>query len=155
VSAKTSIWLSILIGIGAGGCSDSSDKWSENRPPTVTAEGVVTYKGEGVEGATLVIIPESVNGDSVGASSMTDSGGGFALSAFPPEEGVVVGRYRVGVTKLQAVAMAPAGPDAHEQTTSAPPPQNLLPQQYADPLSSGLLIEVPEGGTTDLKIDLK
>ncbi len=145
----------MLLLAAAAGCGGSSDKWTANRPKTVPAEGVVTYNGERVAGATVVFVPESVNSETIGASALTSSSGEFSLSTFPPDTGAVPGRYRVGVTKLQAVARAPAGPDSHDLAAPTPPPQNLLPQQYSDPLQSGLIIDIPEAGTTDLAIELQ
>ena len=144
-----------LVGLVAIGCSGrSDDQWTEDRPATVPAKGVLTYKGQGVEGATVILAPESTGPEAYGASAATGSGGEFSLATFPPDEGAVPGRYRVGVTKFEAPQTAePAA--SHEEAATVAPPKALLPEKYADPAKSGLTIEIPEGGKTDIKIELQ
>lgn len=142
------------IALLAAGCGGGEDEWAAKRPETVPASGTLTFNGKGVEGATVILAPESpVGGEVYGASAVTESGGSFEFSAFPPETGAVPGKYKVGVTKVESQqAAAPAG--AHSDT-SLPPPRNLLPELFADPQKSGITLEIPVEGKTDIKIDLK
>ena len=117
-----------------------------NRPKVAPAEGVVTYKGSAVEGATVTFIPD---GGTPAAYGTTDSSGQFAASAFPPDEGAAPGRYKVTISKTETSQAAGGGHDAETTFT-----KNLLPAKYASPETSGLTAEIPEGGKTDIKFEL-
>lgn len=143
------------------GCSGGEDEWSKNLPETVPASGVVLLDGEPVEGAAVVFSP--VAPAKYPAQALTGSSGEFELKAFPSKEGAVPGSYEVGVTKNVETGAGKArdpasyGLDA-EHAAEAPPPveyKNILPRQYANPATSGLTVEIPSGGTSELKIELK
>lgn len=142
------------------GCSSSEDEWSRNLPETVPAEGVVLLDGKPVEGAVVVFSP--VAPGKYPAQGVTDTDGEFSLKAFPSKEGAVAGSYQVGVTKNVEKPTGKArkenfGPDA-EHAADLPPPsewENLLPNRYANPANSGLTMEIPADGTSELKIELK
>lgn len=136
----------------AAGCGGGAE-FGSDRPATVDAEGVVTLNGEGVEGATVVLAPEFSGANAYTASAVSTSGGAFTLMAFPPDEGVVPGDYRVGVTKMESTG--PTEPSASHEEAPPATSKNLLPEKFADPNASGLKVTIPAGGTTDLKIELK
>ena len=143
------------------GCSDGEDEWTRELPETVPAGGVVLLDGKPVEGATVVFAPAPPG--KYPATAVTSSDGEFELKAFPSKEGAVPGSYQAGVTKnVETGAGKPKDPSFYgldaEHAEEAPPPieyKNVLPQQYADPASSGLTVEIPAGGTSELKIELK
>jgi hypothetical protein len=145
--------VALLAAAGCGGGGE--DEWAAKRPATVPASGTLTFNGEGVEGATVILAPANATGGEVyGASAVTGSGGSFEFSAFPPEPGAVPGQYQVGVTKVESQQAAAPAEGAHSDT-SLPPPKNLLPEQFSDPTKSGITLEIPAGGKTDIKLDLK
>ena len=135
------------------GCS-GGDEWTENLPETVEASGVVTMDGQPVEGATIVFSPES--GTHAG-HALTDSSGRFSASAFPSKGGMVPGSYKVAVNKtVERKGKPTTGPDAaHDPPGGNVEWYNALPEKFMNPNSSGLTATVPEGGTTDLKFELK
>jgi hypothetical protein len=151
----------ILTGI-AGlccGCSGAPDKWMENLPDTVPAEGVLLLDGKAVEGAAIVLSPNDPGG--FAASAISGSSGRFRLQAFPTKEGAVPGSYRVVVTKNEpsgSGAWKPEdfGEDAAHAAASPPPSsmKNVLPARFADPKSSGVAVTIPPDGASDLTIDL-
>jgi len=120
----------------------------------VSGEGVLTFKGDPVEGATVVLAPEFPGATAYTASAITQSDGSFTLSAFPPDEGVVPGTYLVGVSKVEAPAAGAQPADSHEEYVPVET-KNLLPAKYSDPNSSGLKLEIPAEGVTDLKLELQ
>lgn len=148
------IILSLLLA-GGTGCTGSSDKYKQDRPAVVPAEGVITYKGQPVEGATVVFIPTT---GSHAASAYTDSSGRFSMAAFPPDPGVVPGSYRVTVTKLNVSGGGGGSPTGfvHDDGFRPPVPAgSLVPAKYSDANMSDLTAEVPEGGKTDFTFDLQ
>lgn len=141
------------------GCSGAPDKWMENLPDTVPAEGVLLLDGQGVEGAAIVLSPNDPGG--YAASAISGSGGRFRLQAFPTKEGAVPGSYQVVVTKNEQSdtgAWKPEdfGEDAAHAAESPPPStlKNVLPAQFADAKTSGVSVTIPPDGSSDLTIDL-
>ncbi|MBA3312591.1 MAG: hypothetical protein M3552_06080 [Planctomycetota bacterium] len=148
--------LLLILGFAfVAGCGGGSDEWTEKRPATAPAEGKLTYKGEGVEGATVLLVPDAAGGEVYGASAVTRSGGAFALAAWPPQTGVVPGKYKVAVSKKVMPEMSEVPADSHDSDNTAPPAKNMLPEQYGDPNKSGLTLEVPATGKTDILLELK
>lgn len=143
------------------GCSGGDDQWTRDLPKTVTGAGVVLLDGEPVEGAVVVLAPVAPGKHP--AQALTRSGGEFSLNAFPSKEGAVPGSYQVAVTKNvesgggkrkdpsfygEDAEHAAALPEATEF-------KNVLPEKYAVPGMSGLVVNIPPEGTSDLRIELK
>ena len=112
---------------GCGGVGVGSAKYAP-------VEGVVTLKGEPLDGATVTLRPEPIDPkreeESIGT---TDANGKFTIKT-GKKDGCPVGRYRVAVSKV-------VGAD------------ETLPQ-YVRPLDSGLFLDVEQGmepATVDLK----
>jgi hypothetical protein len=141
--------VAVLCCLGCGG----SDRSKAKRPKVVPADGVITYQGKPLDGATIVLSP---TGDGkTGASAMSDVEGKFQLSAFPPDMGAVPGEYKVGVSKQSVVVMPEPPPGMHAEDMPRPPkPKALIPDKFANPEKSGLKTTVPEAGSTELKIEL-
>lgn len=138
------------------GCGPEVD----NLPRTVNASGVVTLNGSPVEGASIVFV--DVNGV-YSASSSSDSRGRFSLNAFEAKTGAVPGSYKVMVSKTIELA-DPLVPDKNapeeeaEHAAEMGPDlvywENSLPQKYASIGSSGLAVDIPEDGISDIKLEL-
>jgi hypothetical protein len=141
------VLLLLQIGCGGGG--------ADNLPATVDASGVVLLDGQPVHGASVVFVPVSGN---YSAFASTDSSGRFELKSFEAKEGAVPGSYQVQVTKTIEVKETPnvEGPDAaHAQATKgAVSWENALPSKYADPVNSGIKVDIPDTGRSDIKIEL-
>ncbi len=131
------------------GCGGSDDKWKDNRPKTVKAAGVVTLNGRPLDEAQIVLVP---SGGSHAGSALSNKDGEFSLQAFPPDDGAVPGKYNVMVVK----SLVPQNPDpGSPESKVAQYAKLLVPKKYTDPAKSGLTIEIPEAGTTELKLELK
>lgn len=130
----------VLAGCGGGPKTD--------RPATVPAHGLVTYRGEPVPEAVVVFQPD---GHKYAAAATTDAEGKFDLKAFPPESGAVPGAYRVTLMKISQDDVV------YEKTPrrSVPQPKSLIPAKYADPTKSGLTVEIPADGAEELRFELK
>lgn len=149
--------------------------------PLAPVEGIITYLGSPLAGATITFIPEK-GPIAIGASDMN---GRFRMSTggFP---GVVIARCTVGVT-VAAPAAEDSSAKAKEAISKAPKnaaeaqnylnsagqiqrdqaaankakskskveaPKSLIPAKYNQPESSGLIYTIEPGGKKDLKIEL-
>jgi hypothetical protein len=126
----------------AAGCSNSHG--------TVGVSGIVTYKNQSIDGATIVFHPKGNAQAAKPAQGKSGSGGRFAVSTyFGPDEqpaGALPGDYTVTVTKIDE----PQGAfDPHKD----PPPKNHLPTKYSTPQTSPLSATVKPGGNR-LKLEL-
>jgi hypothetical protein len=140
----------LSLGLGCGG----SDMHKAKRPKTAPASGVLTRKGTPLGGVLITFVPEAKDG--IAASAMTGEDGSFDMQAFAPDSGAVPGKYTAIVWKNEPAA--PAGPaDSHD--TPPPKPKKKgssdIPEKYAKAETSSLLINLPEEGRTDFKIDIK
>ncbi len=118
-------------------------------PATVPARGVVTLDGTPVENATITFIADS---GTYHATAVSDSSGGFTLKAFPEKDGAVPGSYKVEVNKAVVEGGGDAGTDGEIKGLTV---KFGVPQKYATIGTSGLTTTIPEGGKTDIKIELK
>ncbi len=138
------------------GCDSGPDN-----PPTFPVTGKVTYQGNPVEGATVVLVAQS--GDGQGAVGNTDAEGNFAVGTFGEGDGAVAGKYKVKVFKYEMVDEPPNDGDImseeeeEEEYTGAEDVEeagNLLPAKYEDANKSGFEVEVVDAAVT-LDLDLK
>jgi hypothetical protein len=117
---------------------------------TASLSGTVTYKGQPVDGATVILHPK---GDETAkpAQGKTDSGGHFTVTTYfgPGEQpaGAMPGEYAVTITKIDE----PQGTfDPHKD----PPPKNHLPAKYSTPQQSPLTVTIKPGSNRpELKLE--
>jgi hypothetical protein len=160
-SRKLSLLSLILIALA--GCS------GESNPTTYPVTGTVTYKGQPVPNASVILSPKAgVSETAKGAAGKTDAEGKFSLTTFTAGDGALPGTYEVAVTAYPAEAEEAAPADASGDyvelsdeegmydggTDAPPPPKNLLPQKYAMPATSGLEHTVAAEPST-LTLDLQ
>jgi hypothetical protein len=132
----------LATGLVSNGCSDSS-----NSEHTVAARGVLTHKGQPLSYYALTLQP--VEGQR-GAAAETDEQGHFALGTNSQGDGAPPGKHRVGIAYLGPPASRPDG----QNNFTAPQPKLKLAAKYASPETSGLTLEVPPSGSSDLKIEV-
>ncbi|MBP5620676.1 MAG: hypothetical protein J6X44_01545, partial [Thermoguttaceae bacterium] len=65
----------------------------------VPAQGVVTFNGEKVAGATVLFSPKQIGGEASSAQAITDAQGVFKMTTLDPGDGVYPGEYRVSIMK--------------------------------------------------------
>lgn len=152
-------WLAVAVAmLGCGGESVE----------TAPVAGTVTYNGSPVEGADVVFHPKSESGRV--ASAKTDAEGKFTLSTYvtsdQQEQGAVPGEYGIVVSKIEISGgtmspeqmMSKMQEDAGSSAPKAPPSMmetsSKLPEKYGTPAKSPLSATVPDGGVTDLKLEL-
>jgi len=123
---------------------------------TTAVSGVVTYKGQPVEGANLNFSP--VDGQGRAASALTDAVGRFQLTTLKSGDGALPGSYQVTISKTEVQnAMTPEEAQAYFEKHQRSPQvkqKELLPAKYKRPNTSGLTAEVTEGGENNFTFDL-
>ncbi len=134
----------ILVSFGCG----AEGPGGPERLPTVPAAGVVTYQGKPLANASVSFQHTS---GVVTAGGKTDSDGRFTLSTYGENDGAPAGSYRVtvavnAVQEIEPGVLAPEPPGGFKSP---------IPDKYANPDTSGLEVEIPAEGTTDLKIELR
>lgn len=154
--------LVVLSLLAVGGCGSES-----GFPKTYPVTGVVKVDGKPVEGAIVTFQLENGQGNAIGN---TDAKGEFSLSTYRPNDGAVVGQYRVAITKPAAGGAAgdtpPPGQIASADLPSdyAPPAapaanagakKNEVPSKYANDQTSGLRAAVAASGKNYFEFDLK
>lgn len=123
---------------------------------TTAATGTVTYKGQPVEGATVIFSP-TVEGRA--ASGRTDAEGAFELTTLSASDGVMPGTYSVAISKTEMEGGL-SGEEAQKyfEEHNAPPPaatrKELLPAKYKDAATSGLTANITEGGENNFTFEL-
>lgn len=135
------------------GCGEE-DTSKKNRPKTVKATGTITYNGQPLEFASIVLSPQ---GQGTAAMCRSDADGNFSLDSFPPDRGAVPGTYLVSVTKSEPAKEVVYDEGSHD----APPaaelkgPKPLIPPEYGNATTSGLKLEIPAEGSDTLKLELR
>ncbi len=137
------------------GCGGGDDPFKKARPKTVSSTGTITYNGEPLKFATIVLEPQVEGG--IAAMGRSDGEGHFYVNAFPPDPGAVPGTYRVSVTKTEAPKTANPNPADHDAPAVEEPaePVSLIPLKFAKTETSELTIEIPAEGSEILTLDLK
>ncbi len=119
----------------------------------------VTYKGESVEGASVLLSPKS---GKYSAAGITDGSGNAVMKTNATFEGVVAGDFLATVTKLEDTGyVAPPEPEDpeewaawEEELKNQPKPKHLLPEKYTSFDSAGLTLTVSEGSPVEETFEL-
>lgn len=136
----TFLWLAI--GLVGNGCSDGS-----NPERTVPASGILTHNGQPLSYYAITLQPFEAHRGAVGE---TDEQGHFVLGTSSTGDGAPPGKHRVGIAHLGPPSSRPDG----QTNFTAPQPKVKLAAKYASPETSGLTVEVPSSGSSDLKIEV-
>lgn len=145
----------LLIGLLLSGCSGGTGV------TTVSASGVVIYKGQPVSEANVAFLGD---GSIRPAIAVTDDDGKFVLTTVRSGDGAVVGKHMVTVSKTvePPTKAAPTGSvsmedaaKAAQETPSDAKILYLVPEKYSLPATSGLTFEVTDGGENYFEIKLE
>ncbi|MFM8728761.1 MAG: hypothetical protein ACKON9_26990 [Planctomycetaceae bacterium] len=130
------------------GCGGSYEPQAEIFQ-TVTAAGVLTWKGKPLPGFVVSVHP--ADGKRT-ASGTTDGEGKFQLGTNTAGDGAVPGSHKI------SVVWQPPEDDGMgnviDDPSKLPKPPVQLPPKYASPDTSGISLEIPESGSSELKLDL-
>jgi hypothetical protein len=117
--------------------------------------GVVTYKGQPVEGAVVAF---HCNTASVPATGTTDASGRFTLTTLTPGDGAVPGEHKITITKNKVEGVAATGPVSMDDAAKSGPVNmketNSLPKRYANADVSPLKQTVAKDKPNEFKLEL-
>jgi hypothetical protein len=115
------------------------------KPATAPIAGRVLVDGKPLAEAAVLFEPVA---GGVPARGSTRADGSFTLSTFGRDDGALVGRHRVAISKVTTgdVAVDEFGLEASLPKPGVEP-KSVLPRRYADPATSGLEATVEAGGT--------
>jgi hypothetical protein len=133
------------------GCGQRSGQLREHLA-TVPASGVLLYQNKPLESYEVTFIPKQGDRPSAGK---TDAEGRFTLGTNELADGAPPGTYTVVVSFNAVSPLDPAVVTPEQIAASTPKPKVKIPTKYSDPEKSGLQVQVPEGGSTELKIELQ
>jgi hypothetical protein len=109
---------------------------------TVSAAGTATYQGKPVSKGTILFQPVDEKGR---PASGTIEDGKFTLTTYREGDGAVPGKHKV------AVVVTEEKKTKDGDTTV----KYIIPERYASAETSGVEVEVPPGGSSDLRVDIK
>jgi len=139
-------WIGLLVTTVLVGCTSAP---TGDIVATVPASGTLTFNGAPLEYYQVAFFPEN-NRPAIG---ITDTEGKFTLGTNSENDGAVVGIHRVAITY---VGKPSDNPDEGIMEFSAPPaPKYKIPGKYNAPDTSGLTLEIPSSGTSELTLELK
>lgn len=148
VTRVLGLTLGSILGCGGGG----SDKWVAARETVYPVSGIVTYKGEPVDGANVLFHSATKN---LTAHAITDADGEYQMTTYEDDDGAVLGEHAVSVRKtVKEPVPSRLDDDSGSGSGETSRLQDLLPKVYASPGTTTLKVTVPEGGSTDTKLEL-
>jgi hypothetical protein len=149
VSSRSIVAIGMTFVVVASGCAERIP--TGKHVPTVAAEGVLTYQGKPLAFHEVKVFPE----DERPAIGLTDEGGHFILGTNQSDDGAVAGTHQVAIVYVGDPADDPANDGPVSGYTPPAPPSIKIDAKYQKAETSGLTLEIPPSGSTDLVIDLK
>lgn len=152
MNRRTLIVLTIGVCAGFQGCGPRVA--TGERVDTVPASGILLFKGEPLPGFQVTVMPTSAPRVAIGIS---DAEGKFVLGTNGSGDGCPTGMCKVAVVWNPSTGEPEnAGSEQIiDDPRKLPKAPVEIPKKYSNPETSGLFIEVPPGGTKDLKIELE
>ena len=141
------------------GCSQRGPAKPDHIPDLTPCVIQVTYNGQPVEGASVLLAPTSGQHSAAG---LTDATGKAVMRTDGLYDGVVAGEFMASVTKKEKLELDlgetpedPAEYAAYEARLRAQPkPKHLLPEKYSSFTKSGLTLRVAEGTASEETFEL-
>jgi hypothetical protein len=139
-----------IVPLATAGCSSSDSGPRPEIYETVAASGILTYKGLPLANYQVTFFQEGKRP----AQGMTDASGKFTLGTNATGDGAPPGKYKVTVAFAAQSPLDIAAATAEQIMKSTPRPKVKIPAKYVRREKSELVIEVPEQGSSDLKVEL-
>jgi hypothetical protein len=137
-------WCAVAVAIvTVSGCS------GVKTPPVGQVGGIVTLDGQPLTKGQVQFLPDSSKGTKGRmAVGLIGTDGRFALTAFKPGDGALVGFHKV-------VIICEEDMPAFDPKSPPPPPKSLIPIRYTDAKTSGLTAEVKAAAKNDFTFALE
>lgn len=141
-----SLLLGCVVALLVTGCGGQK----KDIPKTVPVTIKISYHGQRLAGANVLMVPQESGVR--GASGVTDANGAAEMALPGLTKGVVPGRYRIAVSKVESSSIDAATSaeefyKAKQQAAGDPAasaPKQVLPAKYANAQTSGLECTVTE-----------
>lgn len=113
--------------------------------PTKPVHGMVMFNGKPLDHGAVVLQPD------VGplAKGRIQSDGSFRLSSYKPNDGAVIGRHQVQIVCREEFPKSKTSAGGEVSFG-----RSLIPEKYADFLTSGMTVEIKPSGDDPLLLDL-
>lgn len=150
--------LILILLLSSWGCG-SGHATPDHLPPLTPLTVTVNYQGNPVEGATILMSPDT---GKYAAAGTTDASGKAIMKTDGEYPGVVAGAFKLTVAKKEKIQIDigttpedPAEYAAYQQKLkSLPKPKHLLPEKYASFATSNLQLSVTEGTPANEVLEL-
>jgi hypothetical protein len=143
--------LVVLLVAGLSGCG-SGVEMKPTLERVAPVSGTLTYKGQPLESYQVIFLPTDGRRPGVG---VTDAAGKFKLGTNDVGDGAPLGANKVSLAFASPSSDDSASASPIDDPALLPKPKISIPSKYGNPETSGLTQEVPSGGLSDLKLDLK
>lgn len=120
----------------------------------VPVRGVLTFQGQGLDGAIITFSPKEYKQGNRAAVAVTDENGRFELATLG-EKGVQPNVYRVSIVKNIAEDMENSKKTIPRMPSQRPKAVSIIPQRYNHEKKSGIEFLIDQNGVSDLLIELE
>lgn len=129
----------------------------DGRPSLVKVTGTVTLDGQPLEGAmvALKLVTDDKSKYQRPSSATTDAQGKFTPQTYVKDDGLPVGKYKVGIQKKEPVGGLPKNFDPENPNAVNMKYKWITPMSVAQPDDSGIEVEVTSSGMKPDTIELK
>jgi hypothetical protein len=132
--------------------------WYNGLRGLAQVNGVVVMDGAPLAGATVTMIPQTLDPKSArAAAGKSDSDGKFKLTTLKPNDGVFPGEYTITVIKFVSEEVLPASEIRALMAQGKkynPKVEQVVPKKYTTQETSGLTFTVQKGKNPDLVIEI-
>jgi hypothetical protein len=149
---KKQIFFVLLCVLSIIGCNRSPI------PGLVPASGTILLDGQPIDGVSIVFTPQTGTTSDRIASTVSLENGTFILNTLG-HSGALPGKYNVVL--LKETLISKVSPEEEEKMLRdgeiPPEPEHVyhIPKHYQSAATSGIVIEIPEKGNTNIRIELQ
>lgn len=148
---RSLLMFTLVLLFAAVGCGGGGDE-KPTIEKVVPVAGTLTFQGKPLENHQVSVIPSDGRRAAVGSS---DAQGRFTLGTNDVADGAPPGKHKVTVTFAPPSPPDDASGSPIDDPALLPKPSVVIPTKYGDPAKTDLEIEIPSGGLSDWKLELK
>jgi hypothetical protein len=141
-------WCFLLLLLAAAGLTVSGCSGSRDELPREPVSGTVSLDGQPLDYGAILFAPAAGSEGAPTSAAYDVENGQFSI---PRSDGLVPGKYQVKISRMDH---KPEPRSKGPPKKGTKPPKETLPTRYNGPKTE-LSAEIPKGGATDLKFELK